>query len=39
MRSYIDAERASYQFGREAILPIHYSARLRARGEEAERKS
>jgi glycosyltransferase involved in cell wall biosynthesis len=35
MRICIVAEHASYRFGGEAILPIHYFARLRARGEEA----
>jgi glycosyltransferase involved in cell wall biosynthesis len=34
MRICIVAEHASYQFGGEAILPVHYFARLRARGEE-----
>jgi glycosyltransferase involved in cell wall biosynthesis len=34
MRICIVAEHASYRFGGEAILPIHYFARLRARGEE-----
>jgi glycosyltransferase involved in cell wall biosynthesis len=35
MRICIVAEHASYRFGGEAILPIHYFARLRSRGEEA----
>jgi glycosyltransferase involved in cell wall biosynthesis len=35
MRICIVAEHASYRFGGEAILPVHYFARLRARGEEA----
>ena len=35
MRICIVAEHASYRFGGEAILPIHYFAKLRARGEEA----
>jgi hypothetical protein len=35
MRICIVAEHASYRFGGEAILPAHYFARLRARGEEA----
>jgi glycosyltransferase involved in cell wall biosynthesis len=35
MRICIVAEHASYRFGGEAILPIHYFARLRARGEDA----
>jgi glycosyltransferase involved in cell wall biosynthesis len=35
MRICIVAEHASYRFGGEAILPIHYFARLLARGEEA----
>jgi glycosyltransferase involved in cell wall biosynthesis len=34
MRICIVAEHASYRFGGEAILPAHYFARLRARGEE-----
>ncbi len=34
MRICIVAEHASYRFGGEAILPIHYFAGLRARGEE-----
>lgn len=35
MRICIVAEHASYRFGGEAILPVHYFAQLRARGEEA----
>lgn len=35
MHICIVAEHASYRFGGEAILPVHYFARLRARGEEA----
>jgi glycosyltransferase involved in cell wall biosynthesis len=32
MRICIVAEHASYQFGGEAVLPLHYFSRLRARG-------
>jgi len=35
MRICIVAEHASYRFGGEAILPIQYFGRLRARGEDA----
>lgn len=35
MRICIVAEHASYQFGGEAVLPLHYFSRLRDRGVEA----
>jgi hypothetical protein len=35
MRICIVAEHASYKFGGEAVLPLHYFAGLRARGIEA----
>ncbi len=35
MRICIVAEHASYRFGGEAVLPLHYFSRLRARGVEA----
>lgn len=35
MRICIVAEHASYRFGGEAVLPLHYFARLRQRGVEA----
>src|SRR5215469_3905765 len=35
MRVCIVAEHASYKFGGEAVLPLHYFAGLRARGIEA----
>ncbi|HVW78729.1 MAG TPA: glycosyltransferase family 4 protein [Alloacidobacterium sp.] len=35
MRILIAAENASYRFGGEAVLPLHYFARLRKRGIEA----
>jgi glycosyltransferase involved in cell wall biosynthesis len=35
MRICIVAEHASYRFGGEAVLPVHYFSRLRARGIEA----
>jgi glycosyltransferase involved in cell wall biosynthesis len=35
LRILIAAENASYRFGGEAVLPLHYFARLRSRGIEA----
>ncbi len=35
MRICVVAEHASYRFGGEAVLPLHYFSRLRARGVEA----